>query len=180
MQTRIHEFSRPIFYDAFEVGKRLGFVAEHGQNKYWNTGEVGHRVMSTANALSLMPCSFTPIRAFTFDEMFQYATSMIKNQAVNHKVFGNRYDGAVHDFSSVVSLMKPTIKAFLYAHYIRSFGAYDAGCLDLKQETYIDDRPTLDFLNSVDKYFFESLVAEIGLDGDTGRFQGFNSFFTYK
>jgi hypothetical protein len=176
MGTYLKLGSRPVMYDAFDLfDNSAGTEVGVRTRDPWR-----HSLMTMINA-QWPSCSFTPMNAYTFDELLTYSKKIVGTKFVSERVYNNRYSTKDNkgDFFEVAKLLKPTIRAFLYSYYRRGFAPEDAGvdCLDLKQPLPSYNYQTADFLNRMDGYFFTFLKTELGISDD--RFHGVKRFFTY-
>jgi hypothetical protein len=178
MKEFLRTWRRPIIADAFDI-----FSPRSNYSFAWSAAVI-------MNSWSVDPCipSLRPMHGFDVKEMRVIANSVIYSPFANKALFPhttNKYsakDGKhAKSFGEISELLQPTIEGFLYAYMTRSYGPESGGigCLGLDQykpETY--DANTIKFLNHMDKYFFQALKTELGID--ESQLQGATRFYEYQ
>lgn len=179
MQVLHHQWSLPIFYDAHNG-------ACEGKHGRCSPSEPGGFYSSGLNHdLNFMSFTLTPSHAFTYDEMVVHANHAVRSAALNRNLFASRYDtyDAIEEFGTMVTLMEPTIRAYLYAFFARNFGQYEYDGLGLKiyeKNGLALSDDTIEFLNRMDHVFFQYCYTELGLHGRLARYNGRSRFFYYS
>jgi hypothetical protein len=173
MRSYLKTMAHPTLYDAYDLGNRLSKV---------NKNLVAPRyVMNALNAMSIAPCWIVPTGGFTVNAMDAYVRQIIETQSAHHALYNSYSVTESNNVMMVADMLRPTIKAFLYAHRTRSFVPSDVKCLGLHEyhKSYRINSRTADFLNQMDSYFFQYLKTDLGLiDDKSDRFAGDN-FFNY-
>ena len=181
MKTYLTIWRRPIIEDAFDV-----LSPSSDQSFAWSAAVI-------MNSWSVNPCipSLRSMHGYDVTEMRVLANNVIYSPFANRELFphtGGRpellnFQDSKHSrlFNAISQLLQPTIDGFLYAYQTRSYGPEigGIGCLGLDQykpDTY--DANTIDFLNHMDKYFFQALKTELGIN--ERQLQGATRFYEYK
>jgi hypothetical protein len=175
MSSYLKTMAHPMLYDAYDLGKLVSEASNVEAPRY---------VMNALNAMSVAPCWIVPTRGFTVESMDAHVKDILGTPSVYKNLYGeDRWSNEkAKNAMAVADLLRPTIKAFLYAHRTRSFVPSDVICLGLHgyDKKHKIDGPTAKFLNQMDRYFFKYLKTELCLFYDkSARFNG-DQFFNYE
>jgi hypothetical protein len=174
MSSYLKTMAHPMLYDAYDLGKLVSEASNVEAPRY---------VMNALNAMSVAPCWIVPTRGFTVESMDAHVKDILGTPSVYKNLYGeDRWSNEkAKNAMAVADLLRPTIKAFLYAHRTRSFVPSDVICLGLHgyDKKHKIDGPTAKFLNQMDRYFFKYLKTELSLIEDASARFGGDQFFNY-